>query len=70
MDELIVALTTLTMIGTIFTYAFICFEFPRRSLYDSDPFWLVIAKIWGGLFVFTGSGWFWWWFFSLLIGKK
>lgn len=37
------------------TYIILCFEYPKRDLYNFDPTWMVIAKMWGGLLVFGVS---------------
>ncbi len=66
---LVNVLTALFTIATLMSYVVICAEYPRGSIYDSDPVWLVVLKIWGGMAVFLLFSCFWWYVFSSVLIK-
>lgn len=69
-EGLAAVLSIIFTTGNMATYVFICFEFPRTGVYDSDPFWLVIIKLWGGIFTFILSFVFYALVFSLFIEES
>lgn len=50
-EENITTLSLLFWIPFFITYICMCYEFPKRKFCDSDPFWMIILKIWGGFFL-------------------
>lgn len=51
-DGNIMGACILSFIFFLIPYTVICSEFPRRIMYAGDPWWMVILKMWGGIFGF------------------